>query len=247
MTLQQERSWRVHDEQHLGSFGRGSLKRVSGDLPDGVSFDQYVILLPQSVTVAAVDSAGAVLMVRRHRFILDRWVCELPGGYVEEGEDLDVAAVAALEMTAPPYEWATRTIGPSTVRRSASRYAASLPSSRSGFASPIVSRCGSGQASHPPGRFIAASNGIDGIVAFLRAASLRLCLRPTASRPGRRLCRWRVLKPVAPATPTAGQRPPWLCSARIEPSKPVASAQAPWRKTIVGRSSSLVVLFMIRP
>ena len=140
MTLQQERSWRVHDEQHLGSFGRGSLKRVSGDLPDGVSFDQYVILLPQSVTVAAVDSAGAVLMVRRHRFILDRWVWELPGGYVEEGEDLDVAAVAALEMTAPPYEWATRTIGPSTVRRSTSRSAASLPSSRSGFA-PIVSRC----------------------------------------------------------------------------------------------------------
>jgi hypothetical protein len=28
---------------------------------------------------------------------------------------------AALEMTAPPYEWATRTIGPSTVCRSASR------------------------------------------------------------------------------------------------------------------------------
>jgi len=53
MTLQQERSWRVHDEQHLGSFGRGSLKRVPGDLPDGVSFDQYVILVPQSGTVAA--------------------------------------------------------------------------------------------------------------------------------------------------------------------------------------------------
>ena len=92
MTLQQEGSWRVHDEQDLGSFGRGSLKRVSVDLPDGVSFDQYVIFLPQSVTVAAVDPAGAVLMVRRHRFILDRWVWELPGGYVEEGEDLDVAA-----------------------------------------------------------------------------------------------------------------------------------------------------------
>jgi hypothetical protein len=45
-TLQQEGSWRVHDEQDLGSFGRGSLKRLSVDLPDGVSFDQYVIVLP---------------------------------------------------------------------------------------------------------------------------------------------------------------------------------------------------------
>jgi hypothetical protein len=27
VTLQQEGSWRVHDEQDLGAFGRGSLKR----------------------------------------------------------------------------------------------------------------------------------------------------------------------------------------------------------------------------
>lgn len=87
----------MHDQQDLGSFGRGTLKRVSVDLPDGVSFDQYVIVLPESVTVAAVNAGGAVRMVRRHRFILDRWVWELPGGYVDEGEDLAVAAARELE------------------------------------------------------------------------------------------------------------------------------------------------------
>src|SRR4051812_42418201 len=97
MNGQQPGSWRIHDEQDLGSFGRGTLKRVSVDLPDGVSFDQYVIVLPEAVVVAAVNAEGAVLMLRRHRFILDRWVWELPGGYIEDGEDLDAAAVRELE------------------------------------------------------------------------------------------------------------------------------------------------------
>jgi 8-oxo-dGTP pyrophosphatase MutT (NUDIX family) len=97
MSVGQAGSWRVHDEQDLGSFGRGQLKRVSVDLPDGVTFDQYVILLPESVTVAAMNADGAVLMVRRHRFIFDRWVWELPGGYVDEDEDLDAAAAREIE------------------------------------------------------------------------------------------------------------------------------------------------------
>ena len=37
MSVGQAGSWRVHDEQDLGSFGRGQLKRVSVDLPDGVT------------------------------------------------------------------------------------------------------------------------------------------------------------------------------------------------------------------
>ena len=90
----------MHDEQDLGTFGRGTLKRVSVDLPDGMSVDQYVIVLPEAVVVAAVDAAGNVLMVRRHRFILDRWVWELPDGYVEEGEDWAVAAARELEEEA---------------------------------------------------------------------------------------------------------------------------------------------------
>jgi 8-oxo-dGTP pyrophosphatase MutT (NUDIX family) len=33
------------------------------------------------------------LLMRRHRFIVDRWVWELPGGYVDDGEDPATAAV----------------------------------------------------------------------------------------------------------------------------------------------------------
>lgn len=89
--------WVVRGAQDLGSLGRGQLRRVSVDLPDGSAFDQFVLALPPAVVVAAVSAASELLMIRRFRFIVDRWLWELPGGYVEEGEDVAAAARRELE------------------------------------------------------------------------------------------------------------------------------------------------------
>ena len=43
------------------------------------------------------DDANRVLMMWRHRFILDRWVWELPGGYLDPNEDPAVCAVREVE------------------------------------------------------------------------------------------------------------------------------------------------------
>jgi 8-oxo-dGTP pyrophosphatase MutT (NUDIX family) len=54
-------------------------------LPDGVRFEQYVYRSPQSAMTVLVEN-DAVLMIRRHRFVIDQWLWELPGGYIEDGE-----------------------------------------------------------------------------------------------------------------------------------------------------------------
>jgi 8-oxo-dGTP pyrophosphatase MutT (NUDIX family) len=66
-------------------------------LPDGREIAHHVIRAPAAiVAVVAVDDAGRVLMMRRHRWITDRWGWELPAGLAEGGED--EAAAAAREL-----------------------------------------------------------------------------------------------------------------------------------------------------
>ncbi|HEX6508459.1 MAG TPA: NUDIX hydrolase, partial [Chloroflexota bacterium] len=51
---------------------------------------------PRAAMAVVLNEDGAVLMLHRHRFIIDRWVWELPGGYVDDGES--AAATAAREV-----------------------------------------------------------------------------------------------------------------------------------------------------
>ena len=68
------------------------------ELPDRVRFTQYVFRMRRCAMTAVLDDAGArILLMRRHRFIVDRWVWELPGGYVDDGELAAAAAVREVE------------------------------------------------------------------------------------------------------------------------------------------------------
>jgi 8-oxo-dGTP pyrophosphatase MutT (NUDIX family) len=92
--------WIIHGEREVDATRRLKLSIASVELPDGVRFEQYVLRIPAASMCLLVDEKNRVLMLRRHRFILDRWVWELPGGYLEEGEDpAECAAREAEEET----------------------------------------------------------------------------------------------------------------------------------------------------
>jgi 8-oxo-dGTP pyrophosphatase MutT (NUDIX family) len=50
-----------------------------------------------AMTVVLDDAAERVLLMLRHRFIIGRWVWELPGGYADDGEDPAAAAAREVE------------------------------------------------------------------------------------------------------------------------------------------------------
>lgn len=90
--------WKIHDERLVDDTRRLDLRIAHVELPDGVQFEQYVLRMPKAAIAVPTNEAGdSVLMIWRHRFIVDRWTWELPGGYVDPGEDPAVCAAREVE------------------------------------------------------------------------------------------------------------------------------------------------------
>ena len=88
--------WKILGEHLVDENRHIQLKTVDIELPDGVRFTQYVAKMPRCAMTLVLNRSREVLLMRRHRFIIDRWVWEVPGGYVDGAED--VAAAAAREV-----------------------------------------------------------------------------------------------------------------------------------------------------
>ena|GEM_PF-256802 len=99
--------WTIHGERVIDDTRKTKFSIASVELPDGTRFEQYVLRMPRAAMVVALNDADEVLMLWRHRFIMDRWTWELPGGYVDPGEDPATSAVRELEEEAG---WRARSV-----------------------------------------------------------------------------------------------------------------------------------------
>ncbi len=90
--------WKIHEERLVDDTRKLDLRIAHVELPDGVHFEQYVLRMPRASIVVPLDESGDnVLMLWRHRFIMNQWTWELPGGYVDPGEDPESSALRELE------------------------------------------------------------------------------------------------------------------------------------------------------
>jgi 8-oxo-dGTP pyrophosphatase MutT (NUDIX family) len=93
------REWLVHGERLVDDTPHVRVSLADVEIPGHARFTQYVFRMRRvAVTVVLDDRGERVLLMRRHRFIVDRWVWELPGGYVDDGEDPAAAAAASREV-----------------------------------------------------------------------------------------------------------------------------------------------------
>lgn len=89
--------WTIHGERVIDDTRRAVLSIADVELPDGVRFEQYVLRVPSAAMVIVADDDERVLMMWRHRFIANRWVWELPGGYLDPAEDSLTCAAREVE------------------------------------------------------------------------------------------------------------------------------------------------------
>jgi 8-oxo-dGTP pyrophosphatase MutT (NUDIX family) len=72
--------WLVHAERLVDDTPHVRISLADVEIPGHARFTQYVFRMRRVVVTAVLDDEGErVLLMRRHRFIVDRWVWELPG------------------------------------------------------------------------------------------------------------------------------------------------------------------------
>jgi 8-oxo-dGTP pyrophosphatase MutT (NUDIX family) len=91
-------AWVIRGERVVDDTPHVRVSLADVELPNHERFTQYVFRMRRcAMTVVLDDPAKRVLLTLRHRFIIDRWVWELPGGYVDDSEDPAAAAAREVE------------------------------------------------------------------------------------------------------------------------------------------------------
>jgi ADP-ribose diphosphatase len=84
---------RIEDSKTIYSGRILEIKVDKVAYPDGRHVTMEVVRHPGSVVLLATPKPDRIIFVRQYRYVVDRWLWELPAGTVDPGEDLQRAAL----------------------------------------------------------------------------------------------------------------------------------------------------------
>jgi ADP-ribose pyrophosphatase len=89
--------WKTLSTEYIARHHYFTARKDVCELPDGRLVPAYyVVELPVSVCAMAITQQGEVILIKQYRHPLDEILTEIPGGFIDEGEDPDKAIAREL-------------------------------------------------------------------------------------------------------------------------------------------------------
>ena len=84
--------WKVLSSENISKHRYFTARKDVCEMPDGkIVPAYYVVEIPESVCAMAITEAGEVILVKQYRHPVGEVLTELPGGFIDKGEDPQTA------------------------------------------------------------------------------------------------------------------------------------------------------------
>src|SRR5262245_58681529 len=81
-------NWKTLSSEYISKRPYFTARKDVCEMPDGKIVEAYyVVELPVSVCALAITEDGRALMIKQYRHPIGETIIELPGGFIDEGED----------------------------------------------------------------------------------------------------------------------------------------------------------------
>lgn len=109
-------NWKKLSSEYISRYPYFTARKDRCEMPNGKIVESYyVVELPPSVCALAITEDGKVLMAKQYRHPIEDTIIELPGGFVDEGEEtMEAVKRELLEETGHEFasiEWVGRVAG----------------------------------------------------------------------------------------------------------------------------------------
>jgi len=84
--------WKVLSSENISKHRYFTARKDVCEMPDGKIVEAYyVVEIPESVCAMAITEKGEVILVKQYRHPVSEVLTELPGGFIDKGEDPQTA------------------------------------------------------------------------------------------------------------------------------------------------------------